>query len=89
MRCLILMPHKSTLELDFCRICVGLKGSPHLKKKKGFVFNRSGTKHKTKNRNPGNRFLNCYAKELNLVPLAYEAKLDFRPTASYIYIFSQ
>ena len=26
---------------------------------------------------------NCYAEELNLVHLAYEAKLDIRPTASY------
>ena len=26
---------------------------------------------------------NCYAEELNLVYLAYEAKLDIRPTASY------
>lgn len=26
----------------------------------------------------------CYAEELNLVPLAYEAKLDNRPTASYM-----
>lgn len=47
------------LETDPRRICVGLKGCPHLKKKKGFVFQHKskGTKHKTNNRYPGNKFL--------------------------------